>query len=338
MDSNRLASGRPASLAPSAMDRVRLREARQAFERGDDEAAERGLTRLVGSGLPFADVHYMLGLVHERRGDLDAASARLKDALRINPGYVEAHLALASVCEQRGDFAQSEQHAIRAGQLARPGDGGLDPTTRGKLTNQQAALADALAEAGLQREAIEQYRQALERCPTFHDIRHRFAVALREAGLPFQAMQELQRILDVHPGLVESRIQLGLTCYAMGRIDEARRTWQAVLEDSPMQREARMYLRLVDEGTTVADVSPSAAPTPTSASIAGTAASAAPVAAPSSAPSSAATIGWSTRPLAARREEDRPGPGKSREGDGSPATATLEDDEPIDIALGALFE
>lgn len=325
MDSSRLASDRregapralprrPVSLAPSATDRVLLREARQAFERGDDEAAERDLARLVESGLPFADVHYMLGLVHERQGDLDAAAARLKDALRINPAYVEAHLALAAVCEQRGEFDQSEQHAIRAGQLARPTDGGLDATTRGKLTNQQAALADALAGAGLQREAIEQYRQALERCPTFHDIRHRLAIALREAGLPFQAMQELQRILDVHPGLVETRIQLGLTCYAMGRIDEARATWRAVLEDDPLRREARMYLRLVGEGQDAREAAASAG-------------------APTSAPT-----GWATRPLSARRDEDRPATRPSGATGAADGTATLEDDEPIDVQLGALFE
>ena len=155
--------------------------------------------------------------------------------------------ALASVCERRGDFDAAEGHAERAGQLCRTNAGGLDPTTRGKLTNQQAALADALAQAGLRREAIEQYRQALDRCPTFLDIRHRLGVTLREVGLPFQAQLEFERILDVHPGLVECRIQLGLTWYTMGRTADAVREWRSVLEADPTRREAHMYLRLVGE-------------------------------------------------------------------------------------------
>lgn len=236
---------RAISLGP--IERTHLEQGRRAFERGDDEAALHHFGRLVDSGLRFADVHYLLGVVHERRNELDAAASHLREAIRINPGYVEALLGLASVCERRGDFDAAQGHAERAGQLCRASDGGLDPTTRGKLTNQQAALGDALAQAGLRREAIEQYRLALERCPTFLDIRHRLGVTLREVGLPFQAQQEFERILDVAPGLVESRIQLGLTWYVMGRTADAIREWQRVLETDPTRREAHMYLRLVGD-------------------------------------------------------------------------------------------
>ncbi|MBY0398850.1 tetratricopeptide repeat protein, partial [Myxococcota bacterium] len=243
MDADQTRSYR--AVSPSASDREWLEQGRRAFERGDDEAALGHLERVVASGLRFADVHYRLGLVHERRGELEQSAAALREAIRINPAYVEALLALASVCERSGDFDQARRLAERAGELARPGAGGLDATTRGKLTNQQAALADALAGAGLLREAVEQYRLALERCPTYHDIRHRLGVTLREAGLPFQALTEFERILDARPELLESRIQQGLTWYAMGRPEEARRAWQEVLALEPTQREAAMYLRLV---------------------------------------------------------------------------------------------
>lgn len=236
---------RPLATAPSASDRAELEQGRRAFERGDDESALRHFGRIIGSGLRFADVHYRLGLIHDRRGDLAAASASLKEAIRINPGYVEALLALATVAERLGHFDQARSLAERAEQLSRPAAGGLDATTRGKLSNQQAALADALAAAGLRREAIEQYRLALERCPTFADIRHRLASTLRETGLPFQAEQEFLRILDARPELSESRIQLGLTYHMMGRSDEAIAAWREVLAREPARREAIMYLRLV---------------------------------------------------------------------------------------------
>ena len=294
---------RPTSLSPSPTDREVLQHGRRAFERGDDAGAERDLTRLVDSGLRFADVHYMLGILHERRGELEAASTSLREALRINPAYVEALVALASICERQGDFDQSQSHAERAGQLSRAGAGELDPTTRGKLTNQQAALADALAETGLRREAIEQYRQALERCPSFHDIRHRLGVTLREAGLPFQALQEFERILAVHPGLVESQIQKGLTCYAMGRIGEAVREWRQVLEGDPTRREARMYLGLVGD-------------------LASTTSSA------------GGATGWSTLPLATRSAESEDQTSASANND----LALSPLGAPLGWPLGASFE
>jgi len=252
---------RRGSRSPSPTDRERLKQGRLAFERGDDAAALRHLGQLVAAGHRFADVHYLIGLIHERRDDLESAATSLREAIRINPAYVEALIALASVCERRGDFAQSQGLAERADQLSRAGSGGLDPTTRGKLANQQAGLADAFAAAGLRREAIEQYRQALERCPTFHDVRHRLAVTLREAGLPFQALQEFERILDGKPDLQESRIQLGLTCYAMGRTAEAVAAWREALALDPARREAAMYLRLIGRDETAVDAAPATAAT-----------------------------------------------------------------------------
>ena len=95
------------------------------------------------------------------------------------------------------------------------------------------------------RDAIEEYRRALDRCPTFHDIRYRLGITLREAGLPFKAVQEFGRILRINSGMLDSRIQLGLTYYSMGRTPEAIQEWEAVLETEPSRDEERMYLRLV---------------------------------------------------------------------------------------------
>jgi tetratricopeptide (TPR) repeat protein len=232
-------------LGSAASDREILLRGRRAFERGDDGAALESFTRLAAHGLEYADVQYMIGMLHERRDDIDAALDSLRSAVRINPSYVEALLALASLYERRGDFDQSRGYAERASQLAKATAGSLDPTTRGKLANQQAALGDALAQAGEKRDAIEEYRRALDRCPTFHDVRHRLGMTLREAGLPFQAAQEFRRILRVHSGMLDSQVQLGLTYYSMGRTPEAIAEWEEVLGKDSSRDDAHMYLRLV---------------------------------------------------------------------------------------------
>ncbi len=232
-------------LGSAASDREILLRGKRAFERGENTSALEHLTRLTAHGYEYADIYYMIGMLHERCDDIDAALESLRRAIRINPSYVEALLALASLHERRGDYDQSQGYAERSSQLSQATSSGLDPTTRGKLANQQAALADALAQAGEKRDAIEEYRRALDRCPTFHDIRHRLGMALREAGLPSQAALEFRRILRVHTGMLDSQIQLGLTYYSMGRTPEAIAEWDAVLERDPSRDEARMYLRLV---------------------------------------------------------------------------------------------
>ena len=229
-------------------ERESYRIGRQRFEAGDDRGALETLTLLLESCPRFADVHYMVGLVHEREGDLDAATSSLERALEINPGYAEAVAALVSVYERRGLFERSRELAAQLTPSASADAGNLDATTRGKLANLHAVLGDAYREAGELREAIEAYRKALDRCPGFHDIRHRLGIALREAGLPNHAIGEFKRVLRTHSDHLESAVQLGLTYYTLGRTPLALAEWESVLQRDPLREDARMYLRMVQAG------------------------------------------------------------------------------------------
>ena len=222
---------------------------RKHFERGDVDEAITQLSQFVRTRKNFADVHYMLGVLLERKNETTAAASSLREALRINPGYTEAMLALANVYELAGDFERSREIAERARKVASPTAGVLDATTRGKLANLQAELGDAYSQAGDLREAVEAYSKALDQCPTFHDIRFRLGVALREAGQPARALAEFSRVLRANPKLTEAAVQRGLTLYTLGRADDALAEWQAVLAQDPEREDAAMYVRLVSKRT-----------------------------------------------------------------------------------------
>lgn len=216
---------------------------RACFEQGDDAQAQRWLEKLAATREGFADVQYMLGLLAERRGELEVAASALERALQINPRYAEARLALVSVCEQLGDYDRAREVAARS--ATERAEDGADATTRGKLANLQAALAEAYREAGDLREAVYAYRKALDLCPDFHDIRQRLGTALREAGLPAQAAGEFRRIQRARPDFLAASVQLGVTYYSLGRTEEALREWQQVLARDASREDARWYLRLV---------------------------------------------------------------------------------------------
>jgi superkiller protein 3 len=218
---------------------------RRSYERGDEAAALDAFGRLLQTRRGFADVHYMVGTLFERRDELAAAADSLREAIRLNPSYVEALLALATIYERQGEYDRSRELADRAREQAAAGRGALDPTTRGKLANLQAELGDAFREAGELGDAIEAYRKALDRCPGFHDIRYRLGIALREAGLPSRALAELERVRHGSPGFLDASVQMGLTLYSMGRSREALARWREVLTADPTRADARMYLRLV---------------------------------------------------------------------------------------------
>ncbi len=229
----------------SAAERELYAQGRASFERGEVERALEFLTSLLERKAGFADLHYMVGVLLDRRGDVDEARSHLRDAIKLNPAYTEALLALASVYERDGEFGRSQELTERAAQAAPAMVGNLDATTRGKLANLQAAVGDAYSQVGEHREAIYAYRKALDRCPGFHDIRHRLGLALRAAGLPHQAEVEFKRVLRGNPEFLEAQVQLGLTYYTMGRAPDAVGLWNEVLRQDPSQRDALMYLRLV---------------------------------------------------------------------------------------------
>jgi len=229
----------------SADERDWYQRGRQHFDAGEDPQALDAFSRLLEGQPRYADVHYMVGLLHERNGRLEDAGRHLERAVQINPGYAECLLALASVYEQQGRFDRSRDATDRLRRLSVESQGGLDGTTRGKLANLQAAVGDAYREAGELREAIEAYRKSLDRAPHFHDIRQRLGVALREAGLPSQAIAEFKRVLRGNPRYLEAAVQLGLTWYTLGRSARAVEEWTAVLERDPSRDDARMYLRMV---------------------------------------------------------------------------------------------
>lgn len=234
----------------TAHEREAYARGRAYFERSDVEPALEALNSLLETRNDFADIHYMVGVLHglrddDQRRDRDAARRSLQRAIQLNPAYAEALLALASVCEREGDFDRSRELAERAAARVQGEAGGMDTTTRGKLANLQAAVGDAYAEAGELREAVEAYRKALDRCPGFHDIRHRLGLVLRDLGLPDQALCEFKRVLRGNPGLLDTHIQLGLTYYSLGRSNEALERWHAVLKHDPSREDARMYCRLV---------------------------------------------------------------------------------------------
>jgi tetratricopeptide (TPR) repeat protein len=236
----------PRSRPLSAPERRAYELGRRKYARGDVDGALDEFRRFLHTRRGFADVHYMVGTLLERKSDLPGATRSLEYALKLNPGYIEALLALASLSEQRGDFERSRRLAERAHSLLGPDRGGVDPTTAAKLANMQAELGDAFREAGELRDAVDAYRRALARCPEFHDIRYRLALALRELGRPDAALTELRRVLHGNPRFLEAAVQRAVTLYSLGRTDVARAQLREVLIEDPEREDARMYLRLLD--------------------------------------------------------------------------------------------
>ena len=236
---------RTQSMLPES--RAALSRGRALLDAGDADGALETFERVLAANPAYADVHYLVGLVHERGGRLPEASAAFERALEINPAYAECALALGSVYERSGQFERAREIAERTKAQSAPALEALDGTTRGKLANLHAALGDAYRESGDLKAAIAEYRKALDRAPGFLDIRCRLGAAYREVGLPAQSLAELRRALRANPNYTDAAVQLGLTLFTLGRTDEATAEWTAVLAADPSREDVQMYLRMTQK-------------------------------------------------------------------------------------------
>ena len=71
--------------------------------------AERSFVAVLRLNPDYANAHYNLGVVLQRKGDLEGAERSFRAALRINPKDVSAHFNLGIVLEKKGDLEGAER-------------------------------------------------------------------------------------------------------------------------------------------------------------------------------------------------------------------------------------
>lgn len=218
---------------------------REHYEKRELEKAEHILREVLEHDDRFADVHDMLGVIAHSRGNFVQAERHFERALELNPLYTEAALNLAVTYNDRGKYEAARRVYGRIKGKPTGAVHTLDPFARGKLANMHADLAQAYADLGLPREAIDELEKGVSLCPTFADLRTRLGNLLRQVNDLNAAREQYEAALQSRPGYVPARVHLGVTLLALGRSEDAEAAWQAALETDPDNPQAKMYLRML---------------------------------------------------------------------------------------------
>lgn len=228
-------------------DRIRslLQRGREHYRAGEYDLAHRCLSELADRHHPFADVYDMLGVIAHQRNQLQEAETMFRTALRLNPAYTEAALNLAVTLNDLGQYDEAREIYQGMMEARAQAPQALDPFVKGKIANMHADVADAYVEAGLHGKAIDEYRRALDLCPTFVDIRARLGAALRAVGDLEGAVRELEAVKKTNPRFLQARLNLGMVLHTAGARSEAEREWREVLALDPTNRFAKLYLKMV---------------------------------------------------------------------------------------------
>lgn len=229
--------------------KTNLNLGRELYFADDFVAAEPHLLKVVEAHQGFADVHNMLGVIAQHRGDAGAARAHFEKAVAINARYTEAALNLSVVLNELGEYEAAKAVYERIASFTEPREttstfDRLDGFVRGKIANLHARVADAYVAVSLFNEAADELRRALSLCPTFVDLRTKLAGCLSELGHDKEAIDELTAVKESAPDFLPARNQLGLALWKAKRHDEAKAEWAFVLERNPDDRVAKLYASL----------------------------------------------------------------------------------------------
>ncbi|HVK72211.1 MAG TPA: tetratricopeptide repeat protein [Kofleriaceae bacterium] len=221
---------------------------REHYNAGEYDKAEPYLAQAVAAKPTFADVYNMLGVIYHAQGRFQDAEESFESALRINPNYTEAALNLSVTYNDRGKYDQAREIYARVVTNSYAASRNLDPFARGKLANMHADLGAAYAGLGLYDESVREYKNALELCPDFVDLRVRLGNVYRDMGQHHSAILEFEAAKRLKPDYLPARISLGVVLFSLDRKDEAVREWQEVVAREPRNKNATLYLRMVKDG------------------------------------------------------------------------------------------
>jgi len=223
-----------------------IEEAKFFFHSHKFNKAEELFKKVILKRKEFADIHNYLGLIAHEEGRYGEAIKHFKNALKINSNYTEAMLNLSILYNDVGEYENAKKLVLKSRKEAKASKRAMDPFIRSKLANKHAEVADWYHGIGAFREAIGEYKRALDLEDSYADIRTKMAVCMREKGDLKGAMNELKKAVKANNKYADAHIQLGVTYYAMGKKADARKTWQSASKKFPPNKSIKMYLKFTN--------------------------------------------------------------------------------------------
>jgi tetratricopeptide (TPR) repeat protein len=157
------------------------------FQNGDLDAAGRRFTELLTTGKFVDDSFYYLGLIAERRADLEKA-LRLYAQVQGGDNAAAALVRASTILQTHGAAAAAQEildHLIED-----------EPARAPEMV---AARARIYSDAGDARQALDVLGRGREQYPDSVDLRYAVATTDEEAGHIGAALQELKEVLKLRP-------------------------------------------------------------------------------------------------------------------------------------------
>lgn len=181
------------------------------------------------------DARFNLGMVEELLGDWKDAAVQLQKAIALGAPQIEVHFELAKALRGTGDNQQAARELKTYQQLKK------DEATRLAAAVSTSDGDKALA-AGQLKEAVADYRSAVDAQPNSANYHFKLAVALDRAGDLDVERTELEAAVKIDPKLAGAQKQLGYVLSQSGDTAGSIEHFQLAVQAAPGWVEAWINL------------------------------------------------------------------------------------------------
>jgi tetratricopeptide (TPR) repeat protein len=182
-----------------------------------------------------------VGVGDYEKGNLNAAIAKYREAIRLNPGFAEAH---SNLCLALSDKGNTDEAIAECRQAIR-----LKPNLAEAHTN----LGFLIYQKGDADEAITEYRDAIRLKPDLAEAHSNLCLALSDKGNADEAIAECRQAIRLKPNLLEAHSNLGISFYRKGDLDGAITEYREAIRLKPELADAHGNLCLALSGKGNAD-------------------------------------------------------------------------------------
>jgi tetratricopeptide (TPR) repeat protein len=198
-----------------------LASAKESFQLGDYEAAEKTALKLVKDSPKLPEVYILLGTIYSARQKYPEAAKQFEQALKIYPDNSEAYNNLGVVYRQMGKLGQSLKAIEKSIEL--------NPKSAEMWYN----LGNVHKMDDNIPLAVDAYTKAIELDPEFTRAYNNLGTLYEKMGDYSKASEVFNRGLRSDPNHPMLRYNLGISCQAQGNLEDAKKQFEAAVRSRP---------------------------------------------------------------------------------------------------------